>query len=142
MLKYFLVAGLLLVSSASAEAQKNGRKGIPRGNTCISATKTCRVGAPSRRPSVSATAPAQQGEAHASKGAWVGSSRGSTNYQAGCSGARKLLTHNLIYFRSEKEARQAATDDRRRRAADADTKLTCFGSHQRATKRLRVKGRT
>jgi hypothetical protein len=35
----------LLIVSGSAEAQKNCTKGIPCGNTCISADKVCHVGA-------------------------------------------------------------------------------------------------
>ena len=41
-----LVLGLLL--AVPAEAQKNCTKGIPCGNTCISASKVCRVGTSTR----------------------------------------------------------------------------------------------
>lgn len=34
----------LLVFAQPSEAQKRCRKGIPCGNTCISAAKTCHVG--------------------------------------------------------------------------------------------------
>ena len=44
-----LALGLLL-AAAPAVAQKNCTKGIPCGKTCISATKTCRVGTPSSTP--------------------------------------------------------------------------------------------
>jgi hypothetical protein len=36
----------LLLLASSLEAQKNCTKGIPCGNTCISASKVCRVGSP------------------------------------------------------------------------------------------------
>ena len=107
MLRQLFFAGLLLLGAGTAEAQKNCRKGIPCGNSCISASKTCRIGTSAPRPSVSATAPAQPGEASASSGAWVGSSRGSTYYRAGCSSARKLSARNLVYFRSEEQATAA-----------------------------------
>ena len=42
-----------------AEAQKNCKKGIPCGNSCISASKVCRIGSPTTptNPSTSPTAP-------------------------------------------------------------------------------------
>jgi hypothetical protein len=44
---------------ASADAQKRCVKGIPCGNTCISASKTCRIGSPSTpaRTTTSSTQP-------------------------------------------------------------------------------------
>lgn len=93
------------------EAQKNCTKGIPCGNTCIAANKTCRVGTTSARPAPPATtvapASALKAEAPATSGEWVASTRGRTYYKAGCSGARKLSAANLTYFKTEDEARAA-----------------------------------
>lgn len=106
------VLAAVAVTAAPAEAQKNCRKGIPCGNTCIAATKTCRIGSSSPAPSRTsppAASAAQQGrqDAAATSGDWIASSRGSTYYRAGCSGARRLAPANRIYFKTE-EAAQAA----------------------------------
>lgn len=55
-----LVRLLLLVvfSAINLQAQRNCTKGIPCGNSCISATKTCRIGSTSR-PSTSETSKPQ-----------------------------------------------------------------------------------
>ena len=119
-LSALLGAILLAGASTESEAQNNCRKGIPCGNTCISASKVCRIdggsiareippenqaprlaaiGSP-RRDSVT-----QSGNPVSEEIAWVGSSRGSTYYRAGCAGARRLSVSNLIGFRSEAEAR-------------------------------------
>src|SRR5688572_10957598 len=43
--RFVWATAILLVAAAiPAEAQRRCTKGIPCGNTCISATKTCRVG--------------------------------------------------------------------------------------------------
>jgi len=55
----FLSLALLLLAFP-LEAQKNCTKGIPCGKTCISASKVCRVGAPSRAET-SAAVPAKTG---------------------------------------------------------------------------------
>lgn len=49
---------LLAVVAKDAEAQRRCTKGIPCGGSCIAATKTCRVGAPSSEPTREPT-PAQ-----------------------------------------------------------------------------------
>lgn len=48
----FLASALMLGAAVPAEAQRNCRKGIACGNSCISASKVCRVG-----PAPSAPAP-------------------------------------------------------------------------------------
>ena len=107
-----LVAMLLLVSfPALASAQKHCKKGIPCGNSCIAANKTCRVGS---TPQPAATA-AQSGAARKSEpsttdtasGSWVASTRGHTYYRVGCSGAAKLSPANRIYFKTEADAKRA-----------------------------------
>ncbi len=103
------VIGLLLaaavLAAAPAQAQKKCVKGIPCGNTCIAANKTCRVGTPAASPTrepVSTAAPAVPADAR-----WVASSRGQVYYRIGCSGARNLSPANLIYFKTEEEAQKA-----------------------------------
>ena len=99
----FLALGLLVVSSA--EGQKNCRKGIPCGNTCIAANKVCHIGSASSVPTTShgdSAAVAQNDSM-----AWVASSRGHTYYRRGCGTANRLSPANLIYFRTEEEAQRA-----------------------------------
>ena len=104
---------LLLLVAAPAEAQKRCKKGIPCGNSCISATKTCRVGggsssAPQRgEPSVTPQPLATAAPA-STDAPWVASSRGSTYYRRGCSAARKLSQANLLFFKTEAEAQKAS----------------------------------
>src|SRR5690606_32842978 len=95
---------LLAVAAADATAQKRCTKGIPCGNTCIAANKTCRVGSPTRpaqgQPNtVTATVPAGT--------QFVASSRGTTYYYVGCSAWKSLAPANRIYFKSVEEARAA-----------------------------------
>ena len=101
----------LLAFAPPTEAQKRCRKGIPCGNTCIAATKTCHVGSSGAttatpRTATAAPEPQQPDTAHA-PAPWVGSSRGSTYYRSGCSGARQLSPANVIYFRTQEEAETA-----------------------------------
>ncbi len=105
----FTFLSLSLLAPSSAEGQKNCRKGIPCGNTCIAANKVCHVGTPST-PLTTSPAPARNDStAVAPKGgmAWVASSRGHTYYRRGCSMANRLSPANLIYFQSEEEAQRA-----------------------------------
>ena len=100
----------LLVFVQPSEAQKRCRKGIPCGNTCISATKTCHVGsgdATSATPLTSTAAPDSQPDTANVSAPWVASSRGSTYYRNGCSGGRRLSPANRIYFATEEEAQRA-----------------------------------
>lgn len=98
----------LLLIAPPALAQKRCKKGVPCGNTCISASKTCHIGSSAPAPAEARVAPPQPGKAVSdSAGQWVGSSRGKTYYKAGCSGARTLAAANLISFKSEDEAQKA-----------------------------------
>jgi len=99
----FLALSLLVVSNA--EAQKNCRKGIPCGNTCIAANKVCHIGTPSTPPTASRSESAAVAQNDSM--AWVASSRGHTYYRRGCSTANSLSPTNLIYFRTEEEAQRA-----------------------------------
>jgi hypothetical protein len=103
---------LLLLVAAPAEAQKRCKTGIPCGNACISATKTCRVGGgssstqPQSEPTVTPQPLATAAPA-SSDARWVASSRGSTYYRNGCSAARQLSQANLRFFNTEAEAMKA-----------------------------------
>ena len=100
----------LLAFAQPSEAEKRCRKGIPCGNTCISATKTCHVGsgdATSARPLTSSAAADSQPDTAHVPAAWVASSRGSTYYRNGCSGGRRLSPENRIYFATEEQAQRA-----------------------------------
>lgn len=108
----FGLLAVLMVFATPAHAQKNCKKGIPCGNSCISATKTCRIGstpaAPAYKPPPRKTG-AAAGTAHvisapAEEGRYVGSSRGNTYYKAGCAGAQKLSPANKFYFKTKEEA--------------------------------------
>lgn len=103
----------LSLGAGDALAQKNCNKGKPCGNSCIARNKTCRIGTTAPAPA------AQSGRAdsvrpalttaagQATAGEWVASSRGRTYYKAGCSGGNKLAKANLIYFKTENEAKAA-----------------------------------
>src|SRR5712692_7988765 len=100
----FASLGLSLLVATNAGGQKNCRKGIPCGNTCIAANKVCHIGTPSTPPTTSrsdSTAVAQTDSV-----AWVASSRGHTYYRRGCSTANRLSRANLIYFHTEEEAQR------------------------------------
>lgn len=103
-----LFAALALASPL--EAQRRCTKGIPCGNSCIAAGKTCRK-APAPAPSPPATPDARPAPSDSTpsggpvtSGPWVASRRGTTYYKAGCSGARDLAPANRIYFRTEADA--------------------------------------
>ena len=105
----FTFLSLSLLAVSYAEGQKNCRKGIPCGNTCIAANKVCHVGTPST-PSSTSPAPASSDSAGVvpkDAAAWVASSRGHTYYRRGCSTANRLSPANLVYFQTEEEAQRA-----------------------------------
>src|SRR5712692_9525223 len=82
----FASLGLSLLVATNAGGQKNCRKGIPCGNTCIAANKVCHIGTPSTAPTPS---PAHARSDSAAVGqsdsmAWVASSRGHVYYRRGC----------------------------------------------------------
>lgn len=103
---------LTAVVSQDAGAQRNCKKGIPCGNTCISATKTCRIG--------SQPAPTQAEESAAvarlfgnpepvpippTFGPFVGSVDGNIYYSINCKTAWKLSEDERVYFPTEENAR-------------------------------------
>jgi len=99
----FTLLGLFLIALSNAEGQKNCRKGIPCGNTCIAANKVCHVGTPANPPAASPAPAVAQNDSIP----WVASSQGHTYYRRGCSTANRLSSANLVYFRTEEEAQQA-----------------------------------
>ena len=108
-MKRTLLALLLAVIAATpASAQKRCAKGIPCGNSCISASKMCRIGNSAPTPKLEqAIVGTPDSVTSATSGDWVGSSRGTTYYKAACSTARRLSPSNLIYFKSEGDAKKA-----------------------------------
>ena len=118
----FLAWGLILASvlalgvSVPAEAQKNCRKGIPCGNSCISASKVCRIGNPAAepmpqydppaapaRPSYVAPAPITATPVAAGGATlWLGQPHGKVYYRASCTAAKELP--EPIYFRTAADA--------------------------------------
>jgi hypothetical protein len=92
----------MLFTASPALAQKRCVKGIPCGNTCIAATKTCRIGtgsATTARP----TAPAAVTIPDSMH--FVASTRGRTYYWVGCSGWKSLAPANLRFFKTAADAR-------------------------------------
>lgn len=119
---------VLLFVGAEAEAQRNCRKGIPCGNSCISASKTCRIGAPrapareaaEREPDVERQADAEVtsvpvvrsllSSADAPAPAlrpvrYVGSAAGNVYYPVSCAVAREIPDALRVYFQSDEAAR-------------------------------------
>src|SRR5207248_200309 len=101
-----LAVSILFALPVAANAQKRCRKGIPCGNTCIAANKTCRAGMPAYAPPPSQLSPPAQAEPDTSR-AWVASSRGHAYYKHGRSGANRLTPSNRVHFRTEEEAQRA-----------------------------------
>jgi deoxyribonuclease-1 len=57
-MRYPIALLIFLVLVRSAEAQKNCTEGIPCGNSCISAEKTCRIGTTASAPAFLLCVPA------------------------------------------------------------------------------------
>jgi hypothetical protein len=114
---------VLLLASAfcasGADAQRNGRKGIPCGNTCISADKVCHVITPAVAPTpiapssgrtlVGTTTTADSGTPAATAGEfpWVGSLADGVYFRAYCAPAQDLAPANRRYFRMVQDAERA-----------------------------------
>lgn len=106
MLKRALWSALFLSLLATpAMAQKRCVKGKPCGNTCIAATKTCRVGTGT---ATRATTPTTAAAVIIPEGMqFVASTRGTTYYYVGCRGWRSLAAANLRWFPDAGAARAA-----------------------------------
>src|SRR5687768_4550801 len=104
MRRIVLALAVAFLVPVALEAQKNCKKGIPCGNTCISATKTCRIGTTAPASAAAGQSVAEQAAAPATasgEAAWVASTQGNTYYRNGCSGGEKLSPANRIYFATE-----------------------------------------
>jgi hypothetical protein len=95
---------LSLSISSAVEAQKNCRKGIPCGNSCISASKVCRIGSsePAGRAPEYVIPSTVQPLVPSEPEQWVAQARGRVFYRASCQAAKELS--ELIYFKSQGEA--------------------------------------
>jgi hypothetical protein len=119
---------LSLLFSAELHAQRRCTKGIPCGNTCIAANKTCRVGSttPPRTATPQATAPQPRGDSvvrllygtsqsnadsiksgTANDTLFVGSRVDGVFFLRTCLAAQDLAPENRRYFKTEKEALDA-----------------------------------
>lgn len=109
---------LVVMAVTPLTAQRNCKKGIPCGNSCIAANKVCRIGttptAARQTDSVSrATGVTQKpllglGTAIAAgDSAWVASFADGVYFQATCSAAQDLAPANRRYFRTEDQAKAA-----------------------------------
>lgn len=113
-----LLAAIAMVAFVSAFClpsrvhAQNCKKGIPCGNSCISASKVCRVGTGSAHSS-SSDAPASPSTAQAVVGSppppmkWVASEADGVYFLAICIAAQDLAPSNRKYFKSEAEAQTA-----------------------------------
>lgn len=109
-----VVAALLTIAlfASRADAQRNCKKGIPCGNSCIAANKVCRIGTSPAPRDPQPTAQPQTliggSMAAAAKDSagfeWVGSVDGSIYYRATCPMAMRLWPEERIRFRSESDA--------------------------------------
>lgn len=109
-----VVLGAVLLAPTRLEAQKNCQKGIPCGNSCISAAKTCRIGTPTTQPVPRDDPPASQPDyvepttatpaipVAATAHQWVGQPHGRTYYLASCQAAKELP--EPIYFSTTADA--------------------------------------
>lgn len=113
----------LAILPALAEAQRRCSKGIPCGNSCISATKTCRIGgseptAPPRpagavapraavlQQAAGTPTPSDVSRTDSVERLWVGSGRGWIYYRSSCEVARDMDPRLKKYFQTEEEAQQ------------------------------------
>ena len=107
-MRALITAMLLLAVVTPSSAQKRCKKGIPCGNSCISATKTCRIGTPKQTPSSSNERAAADVQVSVPEGAqYVASTRGRTYYWIGCKGWKSLSKANLRFFKTVEEAKAA-----------------------------------
>src|SRR5262249_39912345 len=90
-----------------ASAQKHCMKGIPCGNTCISATRKCRTATTAATAAATLPATTSEKSSRPVGASFVASRRGHVYYWVGCSAWKSLSKANLIYFKSAKEAETA-----------------------------------
>jgi hypothetical protein len=113
-----VLLGATLFTTAPLNAQKNCHKGIPCGNSCISASKVCRIGSPAAEPmprydppsgnthptyvAPTAVISATPVAASAELDQWSGQPHGRVYYRASCQAAKELP--EPIYFRTAADA--------------------------------------
>ena len=108
-----VLLGASLFATAPLHAQKNCRKGIPCGRSCISASKVCRIGSPAAEPvprydppptyvAPEAVTPATAVAVSAQLDQWIGQPHGRVYYRASCQAAKELP--EPIYFRTAADA--------------------------------------
>lgn len=111
MIRFTVLAVALLVSASTAAAQRACKKGIPCGNTCISASKVCHIdAAPSKATTDSSVKDSTKDtmtKSATTADAWVGSTKGNMYYRIGCSGANVLSPANRVTFKTEIDAQKA-----------------------------------
>lgn len=99
------LAAIAALAAAPAAAQKNCKKGIPCGNTCISADKVCRIGGSSSSGTVAPRPLAAP--ATSAAGPFVGSKADKVYFVEGCTAALDLASANRRRFTSAEEAERA-----------------------------------
>ena len=100
----------LMMMAGPLAAQRNCKKGIPCGNSCISAGKVCHVGSSAPADSKPATLVAVPSVAVKDGSApWVAFRDGSIYYRnaMGCEVARVPVKAERVYFRTEEDAKKA-----------------------------------
>jgi hypothetical protein len=106
-MRYVIPLLVLTLITHSLEAQ-NCRKGIPCGHSCISASKTCRIGSsqPASEPAVEPmpryVVPSNTASTEAQP--WLGQPHGRIYYRASCQAAKELP--EPIYFKTEEDAQR------------------------------------
>ena len=117
-----------VIGSGTANGQKNCVKGIPCGNTCISATKTCRIGSSAGSGGAAGSTIHEVSDPNAefhrlmadrmnSALPWVWNGRNNLYYANGCRGALAIPASDRRYFRTEAELIRIGF---KRAAKDAD----------------------
>lgn len=106
-----LLALLVAAGATDLAGQRRCVRGIPCGNTCIAANKTCRVGSgtatSARPPTASSTLRTARTVTVPSGALYVASPAGRTFFATRCSAWRNLLTGDLVWFDTAAEATEA-----------------------------------
>lgn len=100
-----VVLAILVGWPSITEAQKNCTKGIPCGNSCISASKVCRINSSSRSSLDTEGARDPFADTAAARGRYAALPNGKVYYFTTCQAARELPER--IYFKTEQEARDS-----------------------------------
>lgn len=113
------VVALLLLIAVPAKAQRNCKKGIPCGNSCISASKVCRVGSGNAKKSDASGDSIYQAaltkvRAQGLMGVpdtglrgvlpWVANVDGFVYYLSSCAPAKRITPEEAVYFATENDA--------------------------------------